>query len=156
MQTDQVIDVAVEPSRLMAVALILVHGVAVWTVWFSALPIAVHLTLKAGLVASLWFCLRQSGWLNAPRFVTSFRIRPASHEEEGDRIEAQCRDGSSLQGEILEGNFVAPWLVTLGYRPDGAWRWTPPRVIALLPDSASRESLRGLRVRLRWGKPAPV
>lgn len=156
MQSDQVIDVAIAPSRLMAVAIVVAHCVAVGAVWFAALPTAVHLTLKAALVLSLWGCLRQSGWLNAPRFVTNVRIRPAAHEAEGDRLEAQCRDGTALRGEILEGNFVAPWLVTLGFRPDGARRFRPRKVIALLPDSASRDSLRLLRVRLRWGKPAPV
>ena len=156
MQSNQVIDVAIRPSRLMAIMLIAVHGVAVWAVWVSALPVAMHITLKLVLVLSLWFCLRQSGWLYAPRFVTSLRIRPAAQDEEGDRLEAQCRNGSRLEGEVLEGNFVAPWLVTLGFRPHGVRRWFPRKVITLLPDSADRESLRRLRVRLRWGAAAPV
>lgn len=156
MQSNQVFDVAVRPSRLMAMLLILAHGIAVATVWVSALPIAVHITLKLMLALSLWFSLRRAGWLNAPRFATSLRIRPAGRQAGGDRLEVRRSDGSLLEGEILEGNFVAPWLVTLGFRADGARRWLPPTVITLLPDSADRESLRQLRVRLRWGKPAPV
>ena len=156
MQSNQVIDVVIRPSRLMAVVLIAVHAVSVWAVWVSALPIATHIMLKSALALSLWFCMRQSGWLNAPWFATAVRIRPADAEEAGDRIEVQYRNGRRVEGEILEGSFVAPWLVTLGFRPKGARRWIPRKVITLLPDSADRESLRRLRVRLRWGKPAPV
>jgi hypothetical protein len=156
LQSNQVIDVVVRPSRVMAVMLIVVHGVAVWAVWVSGLPIATHITLKLALALSLCLSLRQSGWLNAPGFVTSLRIRPAAPEEGGDRVEAIFRNGSRLEGEVLEGNFVAPWLVTLGFRAHGSRRWLPPTVITLLPDSADRESLRRLRVRLRWGAAAPV
>ena len=49
---------------------------------------------------------------------------------------------------VVPGSFVAPWLVVLYWKPDGA-RLT--RAIVLLPDMAGEQDLRRLRVLLRWG-----
>jgi len=64
------------------------------------------------------------------------------------RIEVACAGGSPRAGRIAPGSFVAPWLVVLYWKPDGA-RLT--RAIVLLPDMAGEQDLRRLRVLLRWG-----
>lgn len=50
-------------------------------------------------------------------------------------------------GSVRGGSFVAPWLMLLRWRPESA-RFD--RVIAILPDMASAEELRRIRVILRW------
>ncbi|HSN20244.1 MAG TPA: protein YgfX [Usitatibacter sp.] len=62
-------------------------------------------------------------------------------------IELVLRDGRSGQGRVRPGSFVAPWLVLVRWRPEGA-RFD--RTLALLPDMAGREALRKVRVILRW------
>ena len=64
------------------------------------------------------------------------------------RIDVAFASGSPRSGRIAPGSFVAPWLVVLYWKPDGA-RLT--RSIVLLPDMAGEQDLRRLRVLLRWG-----
>jgi toxin CptA len=140
----------------MAVVLILTHGVAVAAIWVSALPIHYHVALKLMVLISLWFSLRQAGWLNSPVYAKTLRVHPAGELDSGDRVEIRLRDGATRKGEIVEGSVALPWLVTMAVRLEGRARWRSRATLVLLADSADAESLRRLRVRLRWGKPAPV
>lgn len=140
----------------MAMALILTHGVAIAAIWWSALPIHYHVALKLMVLISLWLSLRQTGWLNSPGYAKTLRVQPAGELDSGDRVEIRLRDGAVHKGEIVEGSVVLPWLVTMGVRLEGRTRWRARTTLVLLTDSADAESLRRLRVRLRWGKPAPV
>ena len=56
--------------------------------------------------------------------------------------------GPPRPGRVAPGSFVAPWLVVLRWKPDGAWF---TRAIVLVPDMAGEQDLRRLRVLLRWG-----
>lgn len=62
-------------------------------------------------------------------------------------VRLERRDGGVVDGRIRAGSFVAPWLVVLRYRPDGA---RLDRTVVLLPGMASPEALRKIRVLLRW------
>lgn len=57
------------------------------------------------------------------------------------------RAGEWTSGSVRGGSFVAPWLVLLRWRPQGA---RLDRVIAILPGMAPAEALRKIRVILRW------
>jgi hypothetical protein len=155
-QSDQVLEMEITPSRRMAVLLIAAHAVAVAAVWVSAMPIGFHIGLKFVVLASLWVSLREAGWLNAPGFVVALRIHPATKLEAGDRIEIRRRDGKTCEGEIVEGSVALPGFATVAIRLAGAPRWKARLTVVLLTDSAGEEALRHLRVRLRWGRPAPV
>jgi hypothetical protein len=55
--------------------------------------------------------------------------------------------GRWTHGELRDGSFVAPWLVIVRWRPEGA-RWD--RTTLILPGMAAPEARRRLRVLLRW------
>jgi len=55
--------------------------------------------------------------------------------------------GEWQPGELRGDCFVAPWLVIVRWRPEGARR---DRTLLVLPGMASREALRKIRVILRW------
>jgi hypothetical protein len=63
-----------------------------------------------------------------------------------DRTGAIRVDG--VEGRVREGSFVAPWLVVVRWRPDGAWR---DRSLLVAPDMLGAGEFRRLRVLLRWG-----
>ena len=60
----------------------------------------------------------------------------------------QARDGEWLRGELRDGSFVAPWLTIVRWRPEGRRR---DRTILVLPGMSDAETLRKIRVILRWG-----
>jgi len=64
------------------------------------------------------------------------------------RIDVAFATGTTCSGRVVPGSFVAPWLVVLYWKPDGA---RLARSIVLLPDMAGEQDLRRLRVLLRWG-----
>lgn len=70
-------------------------------------------------------------------------------------LRLDCRRGVSvriderwLHGEIRDGGFVAPWLVVLRWRPEGA-RFD--RTLVVLPDMIPANAMRKIRVIVRWG-----
>ena len=52
-----------------------------------------------------------------------------------------------IEGEVVDGSFVAPWLTIVHWRPRGA-RFT--RTLLVMPDMLDPEPFRALRVILRW------
>jgi hypothetical protein len=62
-------------------------------------------------------------------------------------IEVEFSSGARGTGTVRDGSFVAPWLTTLRWRPDGAWF---DRTVLVLPDMLGKDEFRVLRVRLRW------
>jgi hypothetical protein len=80
--------------------------------------------------------------LRGPGAVRSFTM------QRDGAIEVERPSGARLAGRVRAGSFVAPWLVILRWRREGA-RWDS--TVLLLPDMAAAEDLRRLRVLLRWG-----
>ena len=68
--------------------------------------------------------------------------------EMNDAGGVRCRDGAGRwhEGEILPGSYVSAWLMVLLLDAGGRGR----QALVLLPDCASAEELRRLRVWLRW------
>lgn len=58
------------------------------------------------------------------------------------------REGDAWRaGEVRAGSFVAPWLVIVRWRPQGA---RLDRTLVILPDMIPANALRKIRVILRW------
>ena len=130
------------PSRQLAIALVLLHSTAIACV-LAYLPGA-WLGAGAGLaiVASLVFHLRGDALQLASDAVTSFTLK------EGTQCELAFRNGGTLNGRIASSSFTAPLLTIIVVRPFAGWS---RRVAILMPDSASKQELRQVRVWLRHG-----
>jgi hypothetical protein len=73
-------------------------------------------------------------------------VRRLSVQRDG-AIEVESPSGMRRAGSLRPGCFVAPWLVVVRWRPEGA-RYD--RTVLILPDMVAAEPLRRLRVLLRW------
>jgi toxin CptA len=93
---------------------------------------------SARLAAMVW-CMGIAGH--------AFKRHRASHAV---RVEGASISVDGIEGRIVAGSFVAPWLTIVHWRPQGA-RFT--RTLAVLPDAIDAEAFRALRVILRWSPP---
>jgi|SRR5262245_56115149 len=126
------------PSKFLAVALALAHGLALYAVWtsLSGWPgVLAGLAILASLAATLLRAL--------------LRIGPSAVSlelAEDGRASWRDRRGTWHEGALGESHFVSPFLVVVELKPrdQGAKR------VILLADSAARDDLRRLRVWLRW------
>jgi len=62
-------------------------------------------------------------------------------------VAVQASDGDWRRGALRDGGFVAPWLVVVRWRPEGA---RLDRTILVLSGMANAETVRKIRVILRW------
>jgi toxin CptA len=127
-------EIELKPSRLLGLLLAAMLLLALLGVYFAALPTAPKLALGLvviGLVAWRW-------WRRPPP--SKLRIMADGR--------LQCRDAQAEwhDAEVLGDSFVSTGLIVLRYRMPGGKLYT----LTLLPDSASADDLRRLRVSLRW------
>lgn len=111
----------------------------------SALATVAIVTLlpwDAGLRAALVGLIAAEAALALDRLA---RVRTVYAHLDG-RVRVEARDGSTREGALAAGGFVAPWLVCLRWRPRGAWF---DRAMLVLPDMLSVDAFRRLRVILR-------
>jgi hypothetical protein len=126
--------VDLRPSRLLAVALILVHALALCAVWASLSGWPRYLA-GAAVLASLARTL-QSGW----RQVAALELR------EDGRASWKTRQGTWQEGALGRSHFVSPLLVVVDLE-EGTGR---PQRLVVPADSAAADDFRRLRVWLRW------
>lgn len=62
-------------------------------------------------------------------------------------VALQERAGEWIRGELRDGSFVAPWLTIVRWRPEGR---RLDRTVLVLPGMSDAETLRKIRVLLRW------
>jgi hypothetical protein len=62
-------------------------------------------------------------------------------------VAVQAASGAWRSGRLADGGFVASWLVVVRWRQEGA---RLDRTILILPGMADAETLRKIRVILRW------
>ena len=132
------------PSRLLLLALVLVHGLAMYAVWisFGGLPrVLAAVAVLASLAATLAGAL-----LRTPRSAVSLELA------EDGRFSWRDRGGAWHEGTLGVSHFVSPFLVVVQLRPGTRG----VKGLILLADSAPRDELRRLRVRLRWGRQQSV
>jgi hypothetical protein len=136
------LSVQVAPSRQLAIALLVLHATAIGCV-LEFLPGAWLSTGAAlAIVASLVFHLRRDALQLSTDAVTAFLLK------EGMQCELTFRNGGTLNGRIESSSFTAPLLTIILVRPSARWS---RRVAILMPDSASKQELRQVRVWLRHG-----
>lgn len=62
-------------------------------------------------------------------------------------VAVESREGEWRRGMLRDGGFVAPWLVVVRWRPEGA---RLDRTILIVPGMADAVTLRKIRMILRW------
>jgi toxin CptA len=135
------IDVAIGPSRILGAILISMHAAAIASL--GIVPVALWLRISAGLLLlmSAALMVRRHAYLQGPRACSRIRISSDGDcrlELAGDRIAA---------GRLQAGWFASPLLVVARVRCLGE---RLARNIVLLPDSADADTLRRLRIFLRF------
>jgi hypothetical protein len=125
--------IALRPSRILALALTLMAGTALGCAWIS-LPGLAFAPLAAGIILA---------WATQLAQALHRSERAARSLELDGQGPARWQDGSGQwqEAEILPGSYVSDWLIVLNMRK---------RALVILPDCASPDELRRLRVWLRW------
>lgn len=134
--------IAPGPSRCVEAWVFAVGLAALAALLAANLPPAAQAPGILLLAVSCVRAVRIHAWHEGPGAVRRLDV------DLSGRIAVACASGSPRSGRIAPGSFVAPWLVVLYWKPDGA-RFA--RSIVLLPDMAGEQDLRRLRVLLRWG-----
>lgn len=135
------------PSRLLSLALLLVHGVSGAAVLYLPLPTAIRAGLMVLLAAHAVWRIYADALLRERAAVVQLELG------DGGKLRLVDRIGRTMSGHVLPGSVVLPWLVVLHYRL-GRERWS--RRLLLLADMCSADDLRVLRIRLRHPRPTPV
>jgi len=128
-------EIELKPSRRLGLLLLGMAALALLAIGLAALPGPVQLTL-GGIVIGL------AVWGER-------RSRPGARLRVAADGRLQCLDEAMewRDAEVLGDSFVSTGLIVLRYRTAGK-----ARALTLLPDSASMDDLRRLRVSLRWAR----
>jgi toxin CptA len=129
-------DIELKPSRLLGLLLLGMTTLALAAIHLAALPVAVQLALGTIVIGLSGWGWRQTRYTEALRMTADGRLQ--SMDEQGE-----WRDV-----EVLGDSLVSPALIVLRYR-------TPARHVrslSLLSDSTAPDTLRRLRVLLRWAR----
>ena len=136
--------VELRPSRIW-LALLSGSLLALAATSLCYLPLLITVWLLLPLPGVLWHGLRQDGWWRSRQ-----RIGRIEVSSEGQL--AVWFGPFAVPASVTDDTVITPWLVVLNLRLEGR-----RRSLVLWPDSSDRESLRALRVYLRWfHAPEPV
>ena len=127
-------------SRLLAGALLLAHGAGIACAVLFLPGWWVQAMASAAIAASLVFHIRRDALQLSGHAVTELLL------EDGAHCEFTFRNGQTLAGNIKGSSFVAPLLIVINVDPQGQGR---RRSAILMPDSATADDLRRVRVWLR-------
>lgn len=139
--------IALQPSRMLASLLACAHLIAALAVLAAVAQWSLRALAGIALLASALRAIACHASLRAPRAVTALEFR--------DPLECTLvqRDGSRVEAQVQGSSYVTPRLLVLHLRqPDGRGR----RFVVLMADSIAPQSLRRLRVRLRWSDAGSV
>ncbi len=128
-------EIELKPSRWLGLIVLLMALLGYLAIVLAALPLAIKWALAAGVATALGSALLRHRSA-PPRLLL------------GRQGGLQLRTGSGewMAASVLPDSFVSIWLCVVRLQADGK-----RRTLTLLPDSAEAESLRRLRVWLRWG-----
>ena len=133
--------IGIAPSRLLAALLIIVHLIAGACV-LAFLPVWwVVAILSTAVCASLVFHLRRDALRLSGDAVIEVTLR------DHGRCELLTRSGAVLEGTVEGSSFVSALFMVVNVRLDGGRRL---RSVVVMPDSATAEERRRLRVWLRY------
>ena len=142
MRRAEFVEVSLSASPALGLALLAVHSAAIASV--LALPVAWWTRIGACLllIVNGLATIRVHGFRKGSRACTRMRLNT-----EGD-CELRSGNQRNVSGVLLPGWVALPLLIVLRVRCAGE---RLPRAIVLLPDGASADSLRRLRIFLRFG-----
>ena len=129
-------EIELKPSRLLGLLLLGMAAVALTAIQFAALPDTVQLALGSIVIG-----LSVAGWRKT-------RCPEALRMTADGRLQRTDDQGEWRYVEVLRDSLASPALIVLRYRTSARH----VRSLTLLPDSASPDNLRRLRVMLRWAR----
>lgn len=132
------LSVSLKPSRILALALTAMASAALGCAWISV-PGVAFLPIALG-IALAW----SSHCADALQFRSS-AVRALELDANGG-VRCQSRLGKWQDAAISPGSYVSRWLIVVILADDDRRR----RSLVLLPDAATADELRRLRVWLRW------
>ncbi|MGH8671166.1 MAG: hypothetical protein ACREUA_03885, partial [Burkholderiales bacterium] len=94
-------------SWVLAAFLITVHALAVATLWMTPIPIGLRFALSALLLVSVAWNFRLHAMRSLARALVALEIKPDC------RCAVRTRGDGWMEGEILQGSFVTPYLTIL-------------------------------------------
>ncbi len=135
------------PSRTLGVAIGLMTFATLVVLLTLPLPAWQHCALVVTLLAWAVRAFRRHALRRGSPACTGLRLAP------NRLVAVRTGDGRLTAGHVRSSTFVAPWLTTVVWRPDGA-RWS--RSILIVPDMLPAEDFRRLRVMLRYARSGDV
>lgn len=124
------------PSRRVCLFNALVHAGAVFCLFLADIPYVAAVLVGAGVLAHYGYCLR--------RFLSPENICLKLHK--GGRWQLLREGNKAADLRLLPGALVHPHIVILCFRETGG----RTRSCVLTRDNLDTQTLRRLRVRLRW------
>lgn len=135
------LDLKLHASRTLVFLLALAHLLSLVLIWLLPLTQAAQILSSLLLMASFLFYLRRDGLLAAGNSILQLRLDPECN------CTYQTRAGAWREARLLGSSMVTPWLSVLNLMPENS---RIARHLVIFPDSAEAESLRKMRVLLRW------
>lgn len=136
------LQIAIKPSRQLALLLCLAHAAAAAAVLVIELPLWLSIVLVLAVGTSGGTYLHRSALLRGGGAIVGLEIN------DGRTLSYQMRGGEWHEGMLLGSSFVSPYLTILNIRTEGRFL---ARHVVIMPDCVDAEDFRRLRVQLRCG-----
>ncbi len=130
------------PSRALALLTFLLVLVALVLVWLLPLPTSVSTVLAGGILCWGGYSLFLGANLRLQHSCVAFRL------EEREEVVLVLRNGKHLPGRLLSDSLVVPYFIILNVALS---EQRGRRSLVILSDAMNVDSLRRLRVALKWG-----
>lgn len=135
------LDMKLHASRTLIFLLVLAHLFSLALIWLLPLTQAAQILASLLLMGSFLFYLRRDGLLAAGNSILQLRLDPECN------CTYRTRNGTWREAGLLGSSMVTPWLSVLNLMPENS---RIARHLVIFPDSAEAETLRKMRVLLRW------
>lgn len=135
------LDLKLHPSRTLVFLLAMAHLLSLLVAWLLPLTQTAQIIASLLLAASSVIYLRRDGLLAAGNSILQLRLDPECN------CTYQTRDGAWRDAKLAGSSMVTPWISVLNLSPENS-RFA--RHIVIFPDSTDTETLRIMRVLLRW------
>lgn len=133
------IRITIYPSRWLSIALVFSHGGALLILIIVSLTLWIKLLFILAVALSFFYSFLKHIWQKSSSSIIELMLN------EHDEWLLTRRDGQVLEPCLRSGAYVHPLLIVLPFRQGRKF----PTVI-LTPDTVDKDTLRRLRVRLRF------
>ena len=142
---DLPIRIEIKPSKWLAVGLATSHVGAILLLWFVDLAMWIKMLLAIAAMLSLIHSFYFYVWQNSPRSLIELILN------DNEEWLLTRNDGRVVEAYLRQGAFVHPMLIVLPFRY--GLHFT---AVILTPDQVNADTLRRLRVRLRFKRKATL